>query len=193
MATYVCGIVWLLASVVAPNSSGVEVLFFNSTNCAPCQQMHGPMQQLAASGVPVHSVDCQQRPDLVQQFKIQNLPTIVVLGGNQEFDRIVGATPFADLKQRVDRVATRFGGIAPATASVPNAVPSLVGSQPPSQGPNQGPVVRGQSPDRGAGYTEECPDLGVPTQVLAGGVGGEPEELGDRACGCPDLGAAAQV
>ncbi|MEM7558149.1 MAG: trypsin-like peptidase domain-containing protein [Planctomycetota bacterium] len=157
MATYLIGLLGLtLAALPAPQTGAterVELVFFSLPGCAPCAEMKKTIARLEADGVRVYRVDASRQADAVQHYRVENVPTLVMLGDRQEYDRIVGAVDYASVKQRVDRISQRFHGSRNWQKSAPKdkAVQSLA-SQAASQPEKElsipaGPKVRGQSPD----------------------------------------------
>ncbi len=92
-------------------------------------------------------VDATQDSALAQQYRIQNLPTVVILHQRREVDRIVGAVPYEQLHSRFARAAARgqsSSGTALARAQSNAAEPTAA---PPMASPAASSlVVRGQSP-----------------------------------------------
>ncbi len=157
MATYLIGLLGLtLAALPAPQTKAtgrVELVFFSLPGCAPCAEMKQTIARLEADGVRIIRVDASRQADAVQHYRVENVPTLVMLGDRQEYDRIVGAVDYTSVKQRVDRISQRFHGSGNRQKSAPNdkAVISLAhqaASQPEKESSiPAGPKVRGQSPD----------------------------------------------
>ena len=142
----------LLAGV---GQTDVTLLFFTANWCQPCAQMQPTMGQLHSSGWDVRAVDVEQQLELVQRFRIENLPTVVIVSGGQEVDRTVGVTSPEELQKRARRAAAR-AGMQPGSnhaehfslqsqsqsGNIPSHVDGPVTQQP---GADQ-PIIRGQSP-----------------------------------------------
>lgn len=75
------------ADGTAADSSGVTLLYFTQQNCPPCRQMQPMLEHLIGRGFPVQVVDALAHPNLVQQFRVQNTPTFVLLKDGQELKR----------------------------------------------------------------------------------------------------------
>lgn len=114
------------------------VLQFSAHWCEPCRQIQPAMDQLAQDGFQVRKVNADLETQLVAQFQIENLPTLVFVSGGREVDRIVGVTAYDQLRQRADRVAARSGSRRPDAR--PANSQALTAQSPPQ------PIVRGQSP-----------------------------------------------
>ena len=77
----------LATAAAAPN----DVLYdFYSTNCGPCQMMMPIVEGLHSQGYPVVKINIDERPDLMQRFGIQVVPTFVLIVGGKEWQRVSG-------------------------------------------------------------------------------------------------------
>jgi len=164
---------WILSCLLLATVNGqadCTIVYFGSSNCAPCDKLAPALEQLKREGWDIRAVNAPTRPDLAKQYKIDNLPTVIIVSqpAQREVDRIVGAVSYEQLLSRVSRAATRNSsnstntgnstinlaqanangnfspqaslGLSPATQQQPQQV-----QQPQSQ-PVSGPTVRGQSP-----------------------------------------------
>ncbi len=129
MASTVLG---LLMMAVTGGQGDLMVLHFTAQWCGPCKQMQPALQRLHAEGWDIREVDADRLPQYVRAYKVQNLPTVVLLSGGQEVDRIVGLAPYEQLHQRLQRAAARSGGGAERVS--------------PNQPQTPAAMVRGQSP-----------------------------------------------
>lgn len=119
-----------------------SVLYFQSAQCGPCRQLEPALLQLQQEGWKIQKIDAPSELNLSRQFQIQNLPTLVVVYGNKEVDRVVGLTSYQQLSSRLSRAAARYQSSTPAAqASQP-----LASQQALSQPTSNQPIVRGQSP-----------------------------------------------
>ncbi len=126
----------LLLSITGGGSADCTLVYFTAAWCEPCKQVRPALEQLQREGWSVQSIDADQHPQLLQQFRVENLPTIVILCRNQEVDRMVGAAPYERIQERIKRAAARNeSGQARAPSN----------SLPQQSSVNQ-PIVRGQSP-----------------------------------------------
>ena len=142
---------WLvtLLSCFMPSDGSCTVLEFTAPWCQPCKEMAPTLQRLANEGWEIRQVDTDRHPELVKRFRINNLPTLVIVADNSEVDRIVGVTRYDEVKKRLARAAARTGYQPPASelAMAPSSgagqgmpSPSMEVKQAPQ------PIVRGQSP-----------------------------------------------
>lgn len=132
-----------------------SVLYFQSSQCEPCRSLEPALIQMQQLGWNVRKIDAPNQLEISRQFQIKNLPTLVVMCGNQEVDRMVGAIAPEQLRSRLDRVAAR----ARSTVSVaPNLAPNTSTAQSGQALATHSPIavaqpagdptllVRGQSP-----------------------------------------------
>jgi thioredoxin 1 len=79
-----------------------EVIDFWATWCGPCKLMNPILDEVEKEnpGLTITRVDIDSDKDMVDQYKIQSVPTYVILKDGKEVDRIIGAKPkFAFLKR----------------------------------------------------------------------------------------------
>ena len=79
-----------------------EVIDFWATWCGPCKLMNPILDEVEKENpsLTITRVDIDSDKDLVEQYKIQSVPTYVILKDGKEVDRIIGAKPkFAFLKR----------------------------------------------------------------------------------------------
>jgi len=75
--------------------------------CAPCRMIAPAVEELAkemAGRVRVAKLDADANPRTAARFKVGGLPTLLLLKGGQEVDRIVGLQSKAEIARRLQRV-----------------------------------------------------------------------------------------
>jgi thioredoxin 2 len=76
--------------------------------CGPCRMVAPVVEQLAAEmagRVRVAKLNVDENPATAARFGVQSIPTMLVLEGGREVERIVGAQPKSEIMQRLKRVA----------------------------------------------------------------------------------------
>ncbi len=75
--------------------------------CGPCRVVAPVVEQLAAEltgRLRVAKMNIDENPVTAGRFNIQSIPTLLVLRGGREIDRIVGAQPKSEIARRLARV-----------------------------------------------------------------------------------------
>lgn len=81
------------------------VIDFWATWCGPCRMVGPIIDELATEyegRAVIGKCDVDNNDDVVAQFGVRNIPTIVFLKGGQLVDKQVGACSKADLKKKLD-------------------------------------------------------------------------------------------
>ncbi|HEY7713894.1 MAG TPA: thioredoxin TrxC [Candidatus Binatia bacterium] len=76
--------------------------------CGPCRIVAPVIEELAAEmagRVRVAKLNVDENPATAARYRIQSIPTLLVLKGGRELDRIVGVQPKAAIVQRLERAA----------------------------------------------------------------------------------------
>jgi thioredoxin 2 len=63
------------------------------------------LAQEMAGRVRVAKLNVDENPATATRFEVRSIPTLLVLKGGKEIDRIVGVQPKGEIAQRVQRVA----------------------------------------------------------------------------------------
>ena len=72
------------------------LLDFTATWCGPCKMLDPVVQQLAkewGGKVTIYKVDVDENPDLVSQYQIMSVPTLLLFIKGQPVERISGFNP----------------------------------------------------------------------------------------------------
>lgn len=109
----------LLAALTAADD--VVLVQFSSDNCPACRTMQPTVARLIDAGYPVQTINIDQQPEYGRQFRIQGVPTFVLMVKGRETQRAMGATGY-------DKLVQMFAGMRPNS-------------------PSAATVVRGQSPE----------------------------------------------
>jgi thioredoxin 2 len=74
--------------------------------CGPCRMLAPVIDELAvelAGRVRVAKLNVDENPATASRFGLRSIPTLLVLKGGQEVDRIVGVVPKAEIARRLAR------------------------------------------------------------------------------------------
>jgi thioredoxin len=99
------------------------LLDFGATWCGPCQQLAPVVDSLATSykgKMVVGQVDIDASPKLAQEFRIEGVPTLVVLVNGVEIDRSEGLVGRSDVARMMDNALKYHAARAPQTAAAPS-------------------------------------------------------------------------
>lgn len=75
--------------------------------CAPCRMIAPAIDELAAElagRVRVAKLNVDDNPQTAARFNLRSIPTLLVMQGGREVDRIVGVQPKAEIARRLQRV-----------------------------------------------------------------------------------------
>ena len=80
--------------------------------CGPCRMIAPVLEGLAsewAGRVRVAKLNIDENAATAARFEVRSIPTLLVLKGGREVDRIVGVQPRAEIERRLQRVAVEEG------------------------------------------------------------------------------------
>ena len=89
----------------AVNAAPLAMVDFWATWCGPCKMMGPIVEKLAGEydgKALVAKVDTDEEADLAEKFEVSTIPTLVFLKNGAEFDRKIGVTPEAALREILD-------------------------------------------------------------------------------------------
>ncbi len=92
---------------------------FYSTHCGPCQMMMPIVEGLQSQGLPVVKINIDERPDLMQRFGIDRVPTFVLIVGGKEWQRVTGMQDESTLRAMLAQLPRAPRESHPARRSVP--------------------------------------------------------------------------
>lgn len=75
--------------------------------CGPCRVIGPVVEELAGTykgRLKVGKLNVDDHPQVAAQFRIMNIPTLLLFKGGQEVDRIVGVVPREELTRRVENL-----------------------------------------------------------------------------------------
>lgn len=72
--------------------------------CGPCRMIAPALEELAmemAGRVRVAKLNVDENPSIAGRFQVRSIPTLLVLKGGKEIDRIVGVQPKTEIARRL--------------------------------------------------------------------------------------------
>lgn len=75
--------------------------------CGPCHMLAPTVDQLAsemAGRVKVGKLNIDENPGIANRFGVRSIPTLLVLKGGKEVDRLVGVQPKQEILRRLENV-----------------------------------------------------------------------------------------
>ncbi|GMN42374.1 hypothetical protein TIFTF001_011591 [Ficus carica] len=84
---------WQLHFNASRETSKLLVIDFSASWCGPCKFMEPAFNDMAAklTDVDFVKIDVDELSDVAQEFRVQAMPTFVLLKQGREVDRVVGA------------------------------------------------------------------------------------------------------
>lgn len=89
-------------------ASGPVVLDFYQASCAPCRLLEPRLERIAgryAGRVPVYRVDIDRDLPVAERFGVMSIPTVLILRGGTEVERLDGLITDDALRAAFDRAA----------------------------------------------------------------------------------------
>jgi thioredoxin len=77
--------------------------------CGPCHMLAPTIAQLSselAGRVKVAKLNIDENPGIANRFGVRSIPTLLVLKGGKEVDRLVGVQPKQEIMRRLERHIT---------------------------------------------------------------------------------------
>ncbi len=102
-----------LSLATVSQAENVVLLEFTAEWCVPCRQMATVVDRLIQAGYPVQRIDVDRYRRLAEQWKVNSIPSYILVRNGYEQERIVGAASFDRLVRMFDRV-----GFPPGTQVV---------------------------------------------------------------------------
>lgn len=109
----------------------VVLLDFTASYCQPCQQMVPVLQRMENHGFPIRRIDITKQPQVSRQYKVDRIPTLILLVEGQEAKRFVGLTAEAELRREMNDAARRLDMERRAAGAPPRTAQTASADQPP--------------------------------------------------------------
>lgn len=85
-------------------SSGLTLVDFWATWCAPCRMLAPVLEELATESegkLTIAKVDVDSNPSTATSYGIQSIPTLILFKDGQQVDRLVGFMPKKKLLEKL--------------------------------------------------------------------------------------------
>ncbi len=82
------------------------LLDFWAVWCGPCRMVAPTVDKLAEDfngRAVIGKINVDEETDLAEQFKVMSIPTLYVLKGGKVVERLVGARPYAELAEMLEK------------------------------------------------------------------------------------------
>ncbi|MEZ6059665.1 MAG: trypsin-like peptidase domain-containing protein [Planctomycetaceae bacterium] len=89
----------------------VVLLDFTAGYCQPCQEMVPRLQRMESDGFPVRRIDITQDPETSRRYKVDRIPTLILLVEGKEQKRFVGLTSEQELRQVMNDAARKLDSV----------------------------------------------------------------------------------
>ena len=86
-------------------SDKLLVLDFGAGWCVPCKNVAAVLEDLSqtyADRVVIGKGDVDENPDLVDKYKVRNVPTIFMVRNGEVVDKMVGGYPKPDIVAKIE-------------------------------------------------------------------------------------------
>ena len=74
-----------------------KILYFSSTWCQPCKNFKPIMEQVSRE-LPVQFVDVDASPQLVAEYGVRSVPTVIIINNGQVSSRQAGVLTESQIK-----------------------------------------------------------------------------------------------
>lgn len=88
------------------NGKGTVLVDFSATWCEPCKMLAPIIEELSEEmegKAKVFKVDVDNSGDLAQEYKIMNVPTVIIFKDGAAVDKMIGFQPKGVLKSKLEQ------------------------------------------------------------------------------------------
>ena len=90
------------------SEDGVRLLVFTAAYCQPCQKMAPVIERMKKDGFSLEVLDITRDAAIARRYKVERIPTMVLIVGDQEVRRFTGITEEEELRQATKLAARRL-------------------------------------------------------------------------------------
>ncbi|KAK3038583.1 hypothetical protein RJ639_027246 [Escallonia herrerae] len=96
--------VWKTHFEASKESSKLLVIDFTATWCGPCRYMEPALNLFADTYTDVEfiKIDVDELPDVTREFRVEAMPTFLLIKRGKEVDRVVGAKK-DELQKKIEK------------------------------------------------------------------------------------------
>jgi len=94
-------------------SHGLYAIKFWATWCQPCKIFAPTVEKLDKEfeNIKFLSIDTEQLPQIVKQYKVRSLPTILIISDGEEIERISGMQLIEPLRTKMRELQDKYAPI----------------------------------------------------------------------------------
>lgn len=92
------------------SAEGLVMVDFWAAWCGPCQMVGPIVEELASEyegKLKVLKLNTDENPDIAGRYQIMSIPTLNFFKGGKVIDRIVGAAPKKQFKEKIDQLLSK--------------------------------------------------------------------------------------
>lgn len=82
----------------------VKLLKFSANWCQPCIAMKSTVEMaLNDTNIELVDINIDDNPDVVREYKVRSIPTLILVKGEEVVDRLTGRTSLAQVRALLGR------------------------------------------------------------------------------------------
>ena len=119
------------AELQAQSLPDVVMLDFTASYCQPCQQMVPVLQRMERDGFPIRRIDITEQPQVSRRYKVDRIPTLILMVEGKEAKRLVGLQAEAKLRRMMNDAAQTLDMKRRAAAGKTRTAEANTSAEPP--------------------------------------------------------------
>ena len=88
------------------NGKGLALVDFWAEWCGPCRMLTPTLEQVQSDmgdQVTIYKVNIEENPDIAAQYRIQNIPFMLLFKDGQQADQMMGNQPQKNIQEMIKR------------------------------------------------------------------------------------------